>query len=87
MRGSDAGKAVCEAIDSRANFIQMSDKRSPTPEMVQRLKEQGIRITYGFADSPESLHRLFERGIDFPLVNNLHELMPHTTKLGLEPVI
>jgi glycerophosphoryl diester phosphodiesterase len=86
VRGPDAGKAVREAIDSRAQFIQMSDKRSPTPEMVRQLKEHGIRITYGFADSPESLRQLFARDIDFPLVNNLHELMPHVTALGLEPV-
>jgi|SRR5882672_5444314 len=86
VRGSDAGKAVREAIDTRAQFIQMSDKRSPTAEMVQQLKEHGIRITYGFADSPESLRRLFERGVDFPLVNNLHELMPHANALGLGSV-
>lgn len=86
VRGPDAGKAVREAIDSRAQFIQMSDKRSPTPEMVRDLKKHGIRITYGFADSPESLEKLFARDIDFPLVNNLHELMPHAAALGLEPV-
>ncbi len=86
VRGPDAGKAVREAIDSRAQFIQMSDKRSPTPEMVRELKRHGIRVTYGFADSPDSLKRLFARDIDFPLVNNLHELMPHAAALGLDPV-
>lgn len=85
-RRHDAQAAVRAAIADGARFIQMSDKRPPTPELMRELKQNGLRVTYGFADSPESVRQLFERGVDFPLVNNLHELMPHAAQMGLEPV-
>ena len=85
-RRHDARAAVQAAIGDRAQFIQMSDKRAPTLELMSELKRHGMRVTYGFADSPESVRQLFARGVDFPLVNNLHELMPHAAAMGLEPV-
>ena len=85
-RKHDAKAAVHAAIGNGAQFIQMSDKRAPTPELMRELKQNGLRVTYGFADSPESVLQLFERGVDFPLVNNLHELMPHAAAMGLKPV-
>lgn len=85
-RRHDARAAVQAAISNGAQFIQMSDKRAPTPELMRELKQNSLRITYGFAGSPEAARQLFERGVDFPLVNNLHELMPHASAMGLEPV-
>lgn len=86
-RRHDAQAAVQAAIGDGAQFIQMSDKRPPTPELMSELKRNGIRVTYGFADSAEAVRSLFERGVDFPLVNNLHELMPHAAAMGLEPAL
>ena len=57
-----------------------------TLELISEFKRPGVRVTYGFADSPESVRHLFARGVDFPLVNTLHELMPHAAAMGLEPV-
>lgn len=86
LRGSDSRQAVHEAVAFGAQFIQLSARRPATPELVSLLKQHGIRITYGFADSPDALRQLFAAGIDFPLVNNIHELMPHAVELGLDPV-
>jgi len=86
LRGSDSRQAVREAIEFGAQWIQLSAKRPPTPELVRLLKRHGIRITYGFADSLEALRQLFADGIDFPLVNNIQDLMPHAAGLGLLPV-
>lgn len=86
-RRHDARAAVQAAIANRAQFIQMSDKRAPTSELMRELKQNGLRVTYGFANSPESVRQLFARGVDFPLVNNLHELMPHAAAMGLEPAL
>jgi glycerophosphoryl diester phosphodiesterase len=83
LRGSDSQRAVREAIDFGAQWIQLSARRPPTPELVELLKRHRVRITYGFADSPEGVRDLFARGIDFPLVNNIQDLMPHAGELGL----
>lgn len=86
LRGSDSQQAVREAVEFGAQFIQLSARRPPTTELISLLKQHGIRITYGFADSTAGLRQLFAAGIEFPLVNNIHELMPHAAALGLEPV-
>ena len=86
VRGGDSRQAVREAIAMRAQFIQLSEKCPPTPELVAQLKEHGLRISYCFGESPEEARKLFSQGVDFPLVNNIHELMPHAAALGLEPV-
>ena len=86
VRGRDSRQAVREAIDLRAQFIQLSEKCPPTPDLVAQLKQHGLRISYCFGESPEEAGKLFSQGVDFPLANNIHELMPHAASLGLKPV-
>lgn len=86
VRGRDSHQAVQEAIAMRAQFIQLSEKCPPTPDLVAQLKQHGLRISYCFGESPEEARKLFSLGVNFPLANNIHELMPHAAALGLKPV-
>lgn len=86
VRGRDSREAVREAIDMRAQFIQLSEKCPPTPDLVAQLKQHGLRISHCFGESPEEARKLFSQGVHFPLANNIHELMPHGAALGLKPV-
>lgn len=83
LRGSDSRQAVREAVEFGAQFIQLSERRPPNPELIAQLKRHNIRVTYGFAETLADIQQLFDQGIDFPLVNNIHDLMPQAERAGL----
>jgi len=74
-------------IDSGADFIQL--KGNITEEyknLTNHLHAKGIRINYFGTDDKEEITRLFEYGVQFPLVNNIVESIEISTSLGIEPV-
>ena len=78
---------ISGTLESKANFIQLRGEILPEFEKYSKvLKENGIRINYFGTDSPGELKRLFELGIDFPLVNDIVHSIETAKKLGLEVV-
>lgn len=59
-------------IDMKANFIQLRGEIVPEfAEFTRTLKRKGIRVNFYGTDAPEEMKRLFDYGVDFPLVNDI----------------
>lgn len=86
-RQSDSWDYVNSTIDMRANFIQLSGPLTDEfPEYTARLKDNGVRINYFGTDDPDVVTKLFDLGVDFPLVNTIGTLMKSVEKWGLKPL-
>lgn len=82
-RQSAALDYVNETIAMKADFIQLRGKGEIDPAHTALLREAGIRINYYECPTPEIARRLFEGGIEFPLVNDLAAFVPLGRELGL----
>ena len=87
-RQDDDAVYVNETIDSKADFIQLRQPITPSlPDYTKRLKEKGIRINFFGTDNPDEIKKLFESGVDFPLVNDITQSMKVAQELGISPVM
>jgi|SRR5690554_2360335 len=76
---------IAETIKMDADFIQLRGKILPEfTNLSKILKENGIRINYYGTDSPDDIKRLFELGVDFPLVNDINNSIETAKNLGLD---
>lgn len=76
---------VDQTIENGDAFIQLL-RRAGTPEQMQRLNEANIKINLCCVNDPDVLEELFQAGVDFPLVDDLHPMMERAQQLGFEPV-
>lgn len=78
---------VQKTIRMKADFIQLCGDVTPEYRtFVGELKKHGIRVNYFGTDSPDVLRTLFETGVEFPLVNRIHDSMKVAESLGIQPV-
>ncbi|NOY60488.1 MAG: glycerophosphodiester phosphodiesterase [Calditrichaeota bacterium] len=86
-RQDDSEEYVIGTIAMKADFIQLKERADEKlPELVKKLKQNHIKINYFRTNSPEKLKKLFEIGVDFPLVDNLKEMMETASKIGIKPI-
>ena len=85
QRQNDWGLYVDQTIEKGDAFIQLL-RRSGTPEQMRRLKQAGITINLCCVNDPDVLAGMFQAGVDFPLVDDLHPMMERAVQLGIEPV-
>jgi glycerophosphoryl diester phosphodiesterase len=86
-RLNNSEEYVNGTIAMKANFIQLKVRSDDSlPELISRLKANGIKINYYGTNSPEKLKRLFKYGVNFPLVDNLKEMMDVAKEFGINPV-
>lgn len=85
---------VDATISSCDEFIQLSFLRGrPGPTTMDRLKQAGVRVNYswlGEEDTNElrqALADLFDRGVDFVLVDHATQAMEAACTLGISPVV
>jgi glycerophosphoryl diester phosphodiesterase len=70
-----------------ADFIQLKERADPFfPELIQNLKQRGIRINYYGTNSAEKLKQLFAAGVDFPLVDDVSGMMKVADELGIKAI-
>jgi len=88
MDRQDSGwKYVQSTVAMKADFIQLTGPVEPVfSEYAEILKKNGVRINYYGTDSPAEIKKLFEYGVEFPLVNNIPETIWIAADLGIEPV-
>jgi len=84
-RQNELDAYVDQTIQRGDAFIQLL-RQPGTPEQMQRLKKAGVVINLCCVNEPESLAGLFQAGVDFPLVDDLHAMMKQAQQLGIEPV-
>lgn len=83
-RPGDVDRYIDETIARGAAFIQLQHRDGlPSPEQIDRLKRAGVRINYFGTNDPEELEKLFELGIDFPLVDDLEPMIAESNQLGI----
>jgi glycerophosphoryl diester phosphodiesterase len=75
---------VNETIDMKADFIQFFGGKSVDPHLAKRLRERGIRINYCCANEAEKVRRLFDAGVEFPLVDRVGGMLEVADQLGIE---
>lgn len=75
---------VHETIDMNADFIQLWGGKSVDPALTGRLRERGVRINYCCANEAEKVRKLFEAGVEFPLVDRVGEMLKVADQLGIE---
>ncbi len=85
QRQRDWDLYVDQTIENGDAFIQLL-RRAGTPEQMQRLKQAGVTINLCCVNDPDVLEGLFQAGVDFPLVDDLHPMMERAKQLGFEPV-
>jgi glycerophosphoryl diester phosphodiesterase len=87
-RSGSVQEYVDETIRLKADFIQLLKKSdyADFAGSVKQLKENGVRVNYFGTDSPEEIKMLFDKGVDFPLVNNIVQTIDVARELGIEPL-
>jgi glycerophosphoryl diester phosphodiesterase len=86
-RRDNSNRYVTETILMNADFIQLKERADPFfPELIQNLKQRGIRINYYGTNSAEKLKQLFAAGVDFPLVDDVSGMMKVADELGIKAI-
>lgn len=74
-RQSGSWDYVDSTIAMGADFIQLRGEIDHVfAEYATKLKEHGVKINYFGTDDPDTVRRLWDMGIDFPLVNDISGL-------------
>ena len=74
---------VNETIEAGYEFIQLLGGGQVDPAHTKRLRDHGVRINYFGTNDPATLRRLFESGVEFPLVDRLGEMIKIADKHGI----
>ena len=86
-RQNSVDEYIAGTIREKADFIQLLKANYPDlPSKVKELKDNGIRVNYFKADSPEEVIELFKAGVDFPLVNDIVHMIDVAKELNIAPV-
>lgn len=86
-RGNNSNQYVTDTIELKSDFIQLKDRADPfLPGLINRLKQNGIRINYYGTNSVDKLKHLFAAGVDFPLVDDLRNMMKAANEIGIKPL-
>lgn len=86
-RQNSVEEYIAGTIGEKADFIQLLKANYPDLlSKTKELKDNGIRVNYFKADSPEEVIELFNSGVDFPLVNDIVHMIDVAKNLNIEPV-
>ncbi len=72
-----------DTIAMKAQFIQLLGKGDISVEAMQLLKAAGVRVNYYHDESADGLRRLWNSGVNFPLVNDLAKALPVARECGI----
>ena len=71
-------------IAMNADFIQLLGGHSVDPALTKRLREGGVRINYFGTNEADEARKLFEAGVDFPLVDQVGPMLKVADELGIK---
>ena len=83
-RQSNRWQYVNETIEGKADFIQLLGGDSVDPAHTKQLTAHGIRINYCCANDGDKIRRLFEAGVEFPLVDDLEPMLKVADQQGID---
>lgn len=73
-----------ETIAMHADFIQLRGNGSADPDVTKLLRDHDVRINYFGTNDSDVLRGLFHAGVEFPLVDQLGNMLEVTDELGIE---
>ncbi len=82
-QGHDAAY-VTDTIERGDQFIQFW-RGLPSEQDMTRTRDAGVRVNYCCTNDPKMLKRLFDAGIDFPLVDDVGPMVEAAKEFGIEP--
>lgn len=86
-RQNSAEEYIAGTIQEKADYIQLLKANYPDlPSKINELMNNGVRVNYFKADSPEEVIELFKAGVNFPLVNDIVHMIDIEKELNIEPV-
>ena len=74
-RQANSLQYVNETIGYKAEFIQLYGGDGVDPAHTKTLQSQKIRINFCCANEADKVHRLFQAGVEFPLVDKLASML------------
>lgn len=78
---------VQETISQQADFIQLTSRADDMlVDLTKQLKDNHIKINYYGANSPEKLKKLFDAGVEFPLIDEVENMINAVKNLGIKPL-
>ncbi|MEC9096938.1 MAG: hypothetical protein VX776_09915, partial [Planctomycetota bacterium] len=77
---------VKESIDAKADFIQLFGGTVVNPEYVELARSKGLRVNFCCTNDSQVLRNVLSAGVEFPLVDDLHEMMTVAVKEGIPPL-
>ncbi|MDB4331455.1 glycerophosphodiester phosphodiesterase family protein [bacterium] len=77
---------VNQTINFGSEFIQLLGGQSADPRHVGAAKKHQIIVNYCCTNSTDTLKDLFASGVQFPLVDDIHQMMKTAKTLGIEPL-
>ena len=83
-RQANTLRYVNETIDTGADFIQLLGGESVDPTHTRRPTERNVRIHYCSANEADKVRGLFEAGVEFPLVDQLADMLKVADRFGIE---
>ena len=83
-RQASSLRYVNETIEMKAEFIQLRGGDSVDPAHTKRLRGRGIHINYCCANEAEKVRRLFETGVEFPLVDRVGSMLKVADQSGIK---
>lgn len=84
-RAGSTAEYVKNTISMDANFIQLKTRAdSVLSTIIPQLKQHHIKINYYGVDSKEKLQKLYDAGVDFPLINDVGQFI---NSCGIKPLV
>jgi len=72
----------------KADFIQLKGRsENQLAELTKKLKNHSIRINYYGTNSAETLKKLFQSGVEFPLVDDLEPMLKVVKEFKIQPLL
>lgn len=85
-RQNNSRDYVLDTIEMEADFIQLLGGQGVRKEDTELLKSNDVRINYHGTNDPRRFRELIENGVEFPLTDDLVNMMPVVRELGVKPV-
>ena len=82
-RQANSLQYVQETINMRAEFIQLLGGNHADPAHIETAKQQNIQINYCCTNSAEVIRKLFDVGVQFPLVDDVEGMLREAEACGI----
>ena len=85
-RQANSLQYVRESIDAESDFLQLFGGNTVNPMFTTLAKQNGLRINFCCTNDKQVLEGLLEAGVEFPLVDDLQNMLEVAQSKGIAPL-